>query len=654
MFFKPALAILPLAILGACASDDVLVNNNTGQVADKSEVRYLRVSICNPGGASGTRAIGDNDDDYANGTDDENKIKTLDFYFYDDSKDYHSHASIVNKDAEIPNGTSTLNTVDRVYTTNVPVTLVQGEKLPAYVLCLVNAVAPNAQEGKPMADAQQYLLNDIYDLDSKQYFGMNNSVYYGTDEVKGSDNQLIMATPFEASKLKTADELNESTVAEEANIDIYVERYAAKIKLNTSNTAVSDFISANGLTLKFTPHKWGMNAYEKEFYLVKCYRQKDNPTEFDTEENLNNILFPGWNRSADFRSFWTRSPAYFDDNYPIVTDDIKDVCTYKPESRMTDYPYTVFYSTFNSAGYDLNNYEYIMESTLKGERLNGEGMPDQYLPINSIPSVVLTGRYKVGDYEANKTFYTYGKDSNGKPYVYAANDGDFGDINTIKDVMITAQNIVLVKEGNSYRSIKNVDLTNDGDDAIFTVSHPSKEVRNNGDLKIAGDIVTLQMNTLNNKELYFYSSRSNATGYTRIQESNLTEVNRLLYQNLGGAHIYKDGMAFFTAPVQHWGWYRENNKAEKTTNAEGKVTYNGGNNGRPMDQWDWSQMKAGDFGIVRNHIYTINISKIEGLGTGILDADDPLLPSAEKVGYSVHFNVNIQKWAMLPVQNWEW
>lgn len=97
-------------------------------------------------------------------------------------------------------------------------------------------------------------------------------------------------------------------------------------------------------------------------------------------------------------------------------------------------------------------------------------------------------------------------------------------------------------------------------------------------------------------------------------------------------------MAFFSAPIQHWGWYREGNE----------------NKDKALADWDWGKMKTGDFGIVRNHIYTINIQTIAGLGTGIISTDDPLLPPTDKVSYAVKFRVNIQKWATLPTQSWEW
>lgn len=168
MFLKHALALLPLAILGSCASDDLLVDSNNDHIADKSELRYLQVSICNPGNASGTKAgpdLTDADDpsDYQAGTLAENEVKTIDFYFYDDHKNYLSHTSLTNTEGgghqfqsyegDLPDGTAIPDFIESVYHCNVPVQLTEGDRLPAYVLCIINGANPNAYEEKSMDDA---------------------------------------------------------------------------------------------------------------------------------------------------------------------------------------------------------------------------------------------------------------------------------------------------------------------------------------------------------------------------------------------------------------------------------------------------------------------------------------------------------------------
>lgn len=625
---KMLLVGLPMVILGACSSSDPLLSDNDDSIADKSEVKYLKVNLINAGGDNNrSRAtIGDDaEKDYSNGTEDENKIRTIDFYLYDADKNYHSHVPLGLTAAVDPTTPGAISSVYGFYQANVPVNLVQGEKMPQYVLCIINAVNASFYENRSMEQAQAQLLEKFYSPEDggKKYFAMNNSVYYGLDEVTGLSNQLIMATPFDTNKLLTKTELEEMTQEEvsDVTVDIYVERYAAKVNFNISENAVKDFSAANGITLKFTPKNWGVNAYEKQFYFLKSYREATGTgLSFESFATLNDILFAGWNRPDHFRSFWARTPGYYKDDYPLVADDILD---------SEEYPYSVYYQSATTATNTINSSQYLIESTLKGSRLTGVGMPEQYLPLTSIPSVVLVGQYSING--SVKSFYTYQKNSDGQPEIYAANDGDIAGVKTIHDRLLETQTVVLKRDGTGYTPVRKEDLAVTG---IFAVEHPKKDARIG--LKVGGDLVTLQIQAVNSG-FYFYDSETQS--YTEINTPEaVSKVNRLLYQNLGGAHAYINGMAFFSAPIQHWGWYRSGN----------------GNYNKPMAEWDWSIMKTGDFGIVRNHIYTIQIDNIAGLGTGIINNTDPLLPPTDKVGYAVRFRVNIQKWATLPVQKWEW
>ncbi len=633
-YLKLLFAGLPLALLASCSADAPDTGNQG--VADKSETRYLKVNLVNAGG-DGTRAIGDTPEtDYANGTEAENKIRTVDFYLYDADKNYHSHVPMGLTAAVDPTKPSDAQqaakpSVHGFYEANVPINLVQGEKMPQYVICIVNAVhSDNFYEGLSMEQAQAELLKSFYSHEEggNKYFSMNNSVYYGRDEVTGLENQLIMATPFDTNKLLTMTELEKlpADKVEDVVVDIYVERYAAKVNFSINEGAVKTFKAANDIELEFTPMKWGVNAYEKEFFFLKSFRQANGAgLDFMPYADLNDILFPGWNKPEHFRSFWARTPGYYKDNYPLVADDILDEA-----EAGADYPYTVYYQTANTAQNTIGQPQYIIESTLKGSRLTGQDMPDQYLPLTSIPSVVLVGQYKIGGQV--KTFYTYQKNADGQPEIYAANDGDIDGVKTIHDRLLETQTVVLKQNGTSYTPVRKSDLVAGSN--TFVVEHPKKDVRTG--LKVGGDLVTLQVNG-SNSGFYYYDSDTKQ--YTQINSTAaINKANRLLYQNLGGAHAYIDGMAFFSAPIQHWGWYRENNDNKEL----------------PMADWDWSKMKTGDFGIVRNHIYTINIQTIAGLGTGIISTDDPLLPPTDKVSYAVKFRVNIQKWATLPIQNWEW
>ncbi len=674
-FLKSALAALPLVMLASCAADDIVVDDG---IAKKSETRYLQVTLSSANGTPETRAIGNldaTDGKYDTGTPEENAIKTLDFYFYDSQKQYHSYVPMAIsddgtalnptpiEDAEHPN-------LSGYYHCNVPVELIQGEKYPQYVICIINSYQGSTYRDLPMVDAQTRILESIYSNaeGETQYFGMSNSVYYGQDEVTGENGVLIMATPFKTEMLKTETELAamSETEIEDYTINIHVERYAAKVNLDLSGTSVTPYASGdNAVTLTFEPKKWAVNAVERSFFFLKAFRRPaasttgtNTPTgvgvDFATMSEMDDILFTGWNNEAHHRCFWARTPGYYANEYPLVADDIV-TSTDKPTGQ-----YNLSYFNYTQCeNLDGTNqyHQYVMETTMKQSRLTGADMGDQYLPLASIPSVILVGQYKVGGRTDYIDFYTYGK-QNDKFLVYSGETNEITGTRKIIDKMLDDQSIIVyLNESGVYTPVGSAyaaatDVSADKKvRSQFTVEHPSPQVRStsigiaeglaeNGGIRVAADVVVLQI-TEPNEKLYFYNTVNQK--YEPITSGYLNTVNRLLLQNLGGAHFYKDGMAFFSAPIQHWGWYRADNE-----NAQPK----GDGTAKTIDDWDWTKMKTGDFGVVRNHVYSLKIGKIEGLGTGIKNPDEPIVPPADKVGYKVHFHVNIQKWAVLPTQNW--
>ncbi|MDE6027590.1 MAG: Mfa1 family fimbria major subunit [Muribaculaceae bacterium] len=62
--------------------------------------------------------------------------------------------------------------------------------------------------------------------------------------------------------------------------------------------------------------------------------------------------------------------------------------------------------------------------------------------------------------------------------------------------------------------------------------------------------------------------------------------------------------------------------------------------------------------IVRNHLYTINIKGIQGMGVGIPDPDQPIInipnPNPEDQNYFLNMSVTVAPWKVVPVQDTEW
>ncbi|MDE6258920.1 MAG: fimbria major subunit [Muribaculaceae bacterium] len=62
--------------------------------------------------------------------------------------------------------------------------------------------------------------------------------------------------------------------------------------------------------------------------------------------------------------------------------------------------------------------------------------------------------------------------------------------------------------------------------------------------------------------------------------------------------------------------------------------------------------------IVRNHLYTINIKGISGMGVGIPDPDQPIIniptPDPSAQNYFLNMSVTVAPWKVVPAQNTEW
>lgn len=112
---------------------------------------------------------------------------------------------------------------------------------------------------------------------------------------------------------------------------------------------------------------------------------------------------------------------------------------------------------------------------------------------------------------------------------------------------------------------------------------------------------------------------------TKWQESETNLFNSLLLEEFGYMEKYEKGQFCFIVPIKHLG---------------------------PANS-------IAEYGIVRNHHYTVNLKNISGLGIGIADPkgeqnspivsyDDSNLPT---VKYNVNATVSVSDWSKVPTQN---
>ena len=224
-------------------------------------------------------------------------------------------------------------------------------------------------------------------------------------------------------------------------------------------------------------------------------------------------------------------------------------------------------------------------------------------------------------------FCTY----NSNLYYRTAVPGNDADGKTIMNAFLAANQILFVNQTGT--------LLNDGNatDAIremFEVVHPSKAVRDLQGQPTPHRYVTLQLKKgegIDYTGLYY---RPMGTDNRRpVTAAVVDQLNLQLWSQLGVARAYTQNKGYFSIPIQHLG-----------------ITENTVDNPIVDGVIDWKKVRVGDFGLVRNHVYDIQVGGIQGMASGIENLDNPLVPSMEENEYYVKYKINILNWRVVPAQ----
>ncbi len=686
-------AVAALAMGGAftACSDDMPTQGIDNGVAEYDQTRYLSVTIGNPP-SNGSRAA---DADFEQGTDLENYVHDLYFVFYDAAgvptgESYHLRFSDNANNSDGTNNlqddgkvtgaftTNTSGNVGKVWTSVIPVQLAQGANLPSYVMAFVNPVSSADLVTKTLSVLDDETRNLVQLSDN--HFPMSNSVYYGNDPISGETNVRMVATPVTTSQLYNTEA--EAAAEGASSVDIYVERYAAKVNLTIAANSISDEIDAstgnavNGYKLKFVPEYWRTNAIDEKTYVVKRYGVIENgvtnykPTYAQMVANFNNRTW--WNDANLYRSYWAASPSYYANDFPTVSDDVTDLAegstTEKKNSYLLHYfsyneiknnklngadtNKTMVWSATDGKFVDADGNEsafYASETTASSSAWN-QGTNNSYNPLAVMASAVIVGHYEVtatGDkatVNTGDTFWLYGK-SGSKWNLYASEQA-------LVTAMALQQNTVLKNvaaedETPIYQTV----TVGDGQGStvtyasgVFKAEHPSQAVREAAGVTVAGRLTALQLDAdkLTGQNLYYYDSTKGS--YVEVTASNVVQVNEDLL-TAGYARQYGHGKCYFNIPIEHLGIYQNSTVSGSTgTYVEGA---------KKDGEYVWESCPTGSFGIVRNHVYNISISKISGLATALYDEDQPIVPPVDDVTYYISAKLDILNWRIVPTQSVE-
>lgn len=511
-----ALALLACAGMVSCSNNDDITEG--GQKGDGSiETAYLAVNINNVGGPE-SRVDGGFED----GSDAENAIKKVRFYFFNsDGSACAVDGGNNYKDVENPTMSSE-GTTDNVEEISDAILVLPGitGQAPYSMVTVVNPpseLTGNLSLSQLKSTVADYLTNNA----TSGTFVMSNSVY-------ADGTNVVCETPVSAY-------LRNSQSAAEANpVSVYVERVLAKVYVTFSGAEKADnqyLVSGTDGSDDAIYAKvigWGIVGTINKSNLLKSI----DPTGWAT--SLSGF---SWNDVLNHRSYWATTPT----GSGVIVD---------------------------------NNFKYT-------ELANADGA--------SVYTQELTPTQTVTDVVAN----------------------------SISKVVVAVQ--LVNKDGNPVPRYEYLGSTFASAEAILTAIAPNFS-------KYWVKLDDTHYSQLRPEDLEFKSGASmgeavtynaypqiklGVTLYTQSGEDytpveDLSEVNKALKAYY--ARIWTDGKCYYTTTIEHLG-----------------------ESGVPK------------YGVVRNHIYRVNVSDITGFGTPVYNPETdevtPIIPSGEETYLAAQVNV---------------
>ncbi len=533
-----------VAMLG-CTKERPSDENGVG-----SELNYLSVNIAN---VPTTRASAGS---FELGTDDENLITKIRFYFFDrndNAVDVIAPASsggaytsyfdyTLQNDDEITSGSAGAN-VEETVNAIIVIDTRRGDNLPAKMMVVIN---PPATLGEfDTLEAMRSQTGD-YGAATRGNFIITNSVYSDTQ------NNATGTKRFDAAVLESKNLCASEEAAKQNPVNVYVERVVAKVKVKTSLTATKTLNDGTILLYKVNGKTYGADANnvetKKDIYVK--FLNWDLTATAETSHLVKKIqpgwaynLFgtPSWNDYGNQRSYWAQNPSVLVLDYKKWSDHLLS----------------------NSIGNEYT-YTYCQENAAPSE--NGVSPEDSKRTKLIVPACLV--------------------DETGAPIDLAEWKG-FRDTKTdlISNVILNHPTVQSILKGGSALAAADLDFV------------PTTE-------------------TTNRYQSFICLSTSVASDATfTINGTNATkdDVNNTL-KALGYVKYWNKGYTYYYTDIEHFG----------TTN--------------------------GNYGVVRNHIYNIDIESFSGLGTPIPNPDstDDIIP--EKPGNEETYiaaKINVLSWKVV-------
>lgn len=574
------------ALLTACSTDEPIVN---GDNISDGDARYLSVNIVAANGATRADADPAKNDNYENGSDKENEVSKVRFYFFDASgkavnvkanstANYYDWVAGSNED--FGTGVDDPN-VERILNAVVVISTKEGDALPSQMVAIVNpreALGEGSytleQLRTVVADYATYANGGTISDDTESgtkvgpnHFPMYNSVY-------AQDGEVIKATKITPDNYKTS-----SDEAIDNPVEIYVERNVAKVRVSIAlnddfEMTESGLIklqaydektkTASDITLPFTDAA-GTTTNKQVYLKLSGWDVTADLNHATLSKRINKDWKDAdlgfvWNYPTFFRSYWAepsktatcRYGNYDDIEKPYYNLDKNKGFTYCNENTLTALP------TSADKYFNKQNTKVILAGTLCDA--DGKALTIcEYYGIKFVDDKNQTALKKqVLNYLTTTTTYY-------KQY----RDG----ANTVVEK--------IAPEDITFKYAK----SEDAEDSYYVIPVLTESAKNH------------------NKYQWFTSETA-----SEDTEINAEEIDGLLRASQH-AKIWNTGKTYYFADIKHFG----------------NMT-----------------------GVVRNHVYEMNIKSIYGLGTPVWDPSRRIIPeTTNDEDTYIAARINILSWRIV-------
>ena len=546
--------LFPLAcaalMMSACSSDDA----NNGGSTGVNDPRYLSVNIVNVG-ATPSRAS----EDYVNGTDDENKISKVRYYFFNgDGTPYLIKAP----GADGVTGSGTVNWLEATpgYDDTTSDTPSHVEKITNTVLVIngVQSAAPSAIVAviNPETVDPAVLENNGSMRLSQLRENAVGSTFYKTDAGKVSDfvmsNSVFVNAGSDVCASLVAGHVATSADKAKLNpVDLYVERVAAKV---TADVDPNAFETGNGTN--WDASQYGtktavgkIGAYDV-YAVIDGWGLADEDGKAKVEKSVNTawtdaiLGISPWTTYDYRRSFWETSVEFNAGTNQPVNHKFNDF-----NANMKDTLYTLPNTPDAKITnvYDNNVTKFLVAATLKYKDEHDNWHLAEICRYNGV--MIL------------------------------------GVDNLKTQVALTFSKYYTSTDGSTYTQLTKDDIT---------FAEPTTSMKN---YQVTPTLAADPTGT----KLY----------YIKESDGSFTQVSKDVVNTAIGAdkaEIRTEGKAYYYVPIKHLG----------TT----------GN--------------LGEYGVVRNHFYKINLTGLTGFGTPVYNPAkeiDPTVPSYDNTYLAARIKV---------------